>query len=122
MIAADEVLGAVPPGSHALHWNQDGFEPPAHAVEIYARPEGGRAEGFRVGDSAWGVQFHPEVDQAAVDVWYAGWPEVVEGAGTTELAARAEDAAHLPAQPALSEAIFGGFARVVGERAASARA
>ena len=36
--------------------------------------------------------------------------------------ARAADARHLPAQRALSDAIFGGFARVVAERAATRRA
>src|SRR4051794_15650375 len=73
VIAQDEVLGRVPPGAHALHWNQDGFEPPPGAVEVYERPRGGRAEGFRVGRSAWGVQFHPEVDAQALDGWYREW-------------------------------------------------
>ena len=45
VIAEDPVLGAIPSGAHGLHWNEDGFEPPAHAVEIYAtagrRPRGG---------------------------------------------------------------------------------
>jgi GMP synthase (glutamine-hydrolysing) len=122
VIADDPVLGAIPAGAHALHWNQDGFEPPAHAVEVYARPPGGRAEGFRVGARAWGVQFHPEVDAAALDGWYAGWPYAVAEAGTTEADARAADALHLPAQPALSSAIFGAFTRVVRDHASSARA
>ena len=99
----------LPPGAHALHWNEDGIEPPPGAVELYARPRGGRAEGFRVGRLAWGVQFHPEVDQAAVDGWYAGWPELLEPAGVTEAGAREADARHLPGQAALSTAIFGAF-------------
>src|SRR3954447_26266632 len=45
----DPVLGAFPAGAHALHWNEDGIVPPPGAVEVYARPEGSRAEGFRVG-------------------------------------------------------------------------
>ena len=43
VIAEDPVLGAIPSGAHGLHWNEDGFEPPAHAVEIYARPPRGRS-------------------------------------------------------------------------------
>lgn len=113
VIADDPVLGAIPPGAHALHFNQDGFEPPAGAVEVYARPDGGRGEGFRVGRAAWGVQFHPEVDQPALDGWYAAWPDSVTEAGTTEEAARAADALHMPHQPALAAALFGGFARAV---------
>ena len=113
VIAEDPVLGAIPPRSRALHWNQDGFEPPHGAVEIYARPDGGRAEGFRVGSLAWGVQFHPEVDTEALDGWYAGWPYALAEAGTTVEDARAADALHLPAQATLSTAIFGAFTRVV---------
>ena len=113
VIAEDPVLGAIPPNSRALHWNQDGFEPPRGAVEVYERPHGGRAEGFRVGRRAWGVQFHPEVDAEALDGWYAGWPYAVAEAGTTVEDARAADALHLPAQAALSTAIFGAFTRLV---------
>jgi GMP synthase (glutamine-hydrolysing) len=109
VIAEDPVLGANPRGAHALNWNQDGFEPPPGAVEVYARPAGGRAQGFRVGENAWGVQFHPEVDEAALNSWYAGWPELLAPAGVTEESARALDALHLPHQAALAAAIFGAF-------------
>jgi GMP synthase (glutamine-hydrolysing) len=114
----DPVLGALPPGAHALHWNQDGFEPPPGAVEVLARPRGSRAEGFRLGRLAWGVQFHPEVDPPALEGWYAAWSDVVPD----EAAARRADARHLPAQAALSAAIFGAFARVVREAGRSAHA
>ena len=94
----DPVLGAIPPGAHALHWNEDGFEPPPGAVEVLERPRGGRAEGFRIGRLAWGVQFHPEVDDTALDGWYAEWGEVLAPAGVTEAGSRAADARHLPDQ------------------------
>ena len=110
---ADPVLGAIPPRAHALHWNEDGFEPPPGAVEVLKRPRGGRAEGFRLGRLAWGVQFHPEVDDAALEGWYAEWGDVLAPAGVTEAGARSADARHLPGQAALSAAIFGAFARLV---------
>ncbi len=96
---------------HGLHWNEDGFEPPPGAVELLERPDG-FCEAFRLG-SAVGVQFHPEIDAAAVDGWYAAWGDVLEPAGVTEADARAADARHLPGQAALSEAIFGAFAGTV---------
>ena len=114
----DPVLGAIPPGAHALHWNEDGFEPPPGAVEVLQRPRGGRAEGFRIGRLAWGVQFHPEVDATALDGWYANWGEVLAPAGVAEADIRAADARHLPDQAALSAAIFGAFARLVRTRPA----
>jgi GMP synthase (glutamine-hydrolysing) len=119
VIASDDpVLAALPANAHALHWNEDGIEPPPGAVEVYARPEGGRAEGFRVGRLAWGVQFHPEIDAAALDGWYAEWGDLLEPAGVTAAGARGADARHLPGQAALSTAIFGAFARFVRTRPA----
>jgi GMP synthase (glutamine-hydrolysing) len=109
----DPVLGALPPGAHGLHWNEDGIEPPPSATELLQRPEGGRAEGFRIGRQAWGIQFHPEVDAQALDGWYAAWGDVLAPAGVTESGARGADARHLPAQAALSTAIFGAFTRLV---------
>jgi GMP synthase (glutamine-hydrolysing) len=94
---------------YGLHWNEDGFEPPPGAVELLQRPDG-FCEAFRV-QRAVGVQFHPEIDPPALDGWYAAWGDVLEPAGVTEAEARAADARHLPGQAALSEAIFGGFAR-----------
>jgi GMP synthase-like glutamine amidotransferase len=117
----DPVLSALPADAHALHWNEDGIEPPPGAVEVYARPQGGRAEGVRVGRRRWGVQVHPEVAQGAVDSGYPGWPEALQPAGVTEAGARAADARHLPGQAALSTAIFGAFARLVRTKVHSAQ-
>ena len=97
---------------YGLHWNEDGFEPPPGAVELLQRPDG-FCEAFRV-QRAVGIQFHPEVDGAALDGWYAEWGDVLEPAGVTEADARAADARHLPGQAALAEAIFGDFARSLG--------
>jgi GMP synthase (glutamine-hydrolysing) len=119
VLADDPVLGAIPAGAHALHWNEDGFELPPGATEILRRPRGGRAEGFRLGRLAWGVQFHPEVDATALDGWYRAWGDVLAPAGVTEAGARLADARHLPAQAALSTAIFGAFARLVRSRTPS---
>jgi GMP synthase (glutamine-hydrolysing) len=110
--AGDPVVGSLPEDAMALHWNEDGIEPPPGAVELLRRP-GPTAEAFRVGNRAWGVQFHPEVHDEGLDGWYeAGYGELTT-AGVTEEEARAADARHLPAQRALSDALFGGFAEVV---------
>ncbi len=109
----DPVLGALPPGAAGVHWNEDGFALPDGAVELLRSPRG-TGEGFRIGERSWGVQFHPELDEASIDDWYVDWHVALEQAGVTEDAARAADREHLPGQRALSDAIFGGFARVVG--------
>ena len=108
----DALLGALPDGAAGLHFNEDGIELPPAAVELLGGPDHG-AEGFRVGPCAWGVQFHAEVDAEALEAWYRDWPYALEEAGVTEAQARAADARHLAGQRPLSEALFGGFARVV---------
>ena len=117
--SGDPVMGSLPDGAMALHWNEDGFEPPPGAVELLARVAAG-AEAFRVGESAWGVQFHPEVDTEALEGWYAVGERELSEAAVAETDARALDARYMPGQAALSEALFGGFARVVAARAVHA--
>jgi GMP synthase (glutamine-hydrolysing) len=117
--AGDPVFGALPEDAFALHWNEDGFEPPPGAVELLRR-NGPTAEAFRYGDRAWGVQFHPEVDPENLEGWYRTGHQELSEAGVTEAQARAADAVHLSGQRALSDALFGGFARVVAARAVAA--
>jgi len=107
----DPVLGALPPGAAGIHWNEDGFALPPGAVELLRSPAG-TGEGFRIGERAWGVQFHPELDEPALEDWYERWHYALGEAGVAEAAARAADREHLPGQRALSEAIFGSFALV----------
>ena len=97
---SDPVLGALP-------------------AELLSRPDGDGAQAFRFG-SAWGIQFHPEVDPESLEHWYARWAYAVEQAGVAEADARAADARYLPGQAALSEAIFGGFARYAFAHTATA--
>jgi GMP synthase (glutamine-hydrolysing) len=107
----DPLFGAVGPDAHGVFWNEDGFDVPPGAVEL-AAPSGGSCAAFRLGDApAWGVQFHPELSVAELDDWYAHWGALLAEAQLTEDHARRADARHLPAQPALSAALFGGFAR-----------
>ena len=58
-IADDEL---VPDRVWALHWNEDAIEPPPGATELLERGGLGCAA-FRAG-SAWGIQFHADVDSA----------------------------------------------------------
>lgn len=115
----DPVVGPLPDPVRALHWNEDGFSIPPGGVELLSRAgEGGEA--FRWRENAWGIQFHPEADAAALDGWYADVDWLSE-AGVEETAAREADRVHLPGQRATAEGIFGGFARYVVTRTAPAR-
>jgi GMP synthase (glutamine-hydrolysing) len=69
---ADPVLGVLPPRVDAFQWHYYTFELPDGAVEL-ARSDAVR-QAFRLGDRAWGIQFHAEVDRPLLDRWF------VEGA------------------------------------------
>jgi GMP synthase (glutamine-hydrolysing) len=120
--AADPLLGAIGDGAYGLHWNEDGFALPPGAVELVTPGERGSCAAFRHGAGAWGVQFHPELGPASLEHWYAHWRAPLDEAGVSEADARAADARHLPGQPALAAAIFGGFAAyAAGARSISRR-
>lgn len=65
--AADPVLGTWPSGFDAFQWHYYAFDLP-HGADELARSRV-CCQGFRLGDHAWGVQFHPEVTLAQVEGW-----------------------------------------------------
>ena len=65
---ADPVLGVLPPRVDAFQWHYYTFELPDGAVEL-ARSDAVR-QAFRLGDRAWGIQFHAEVDERMLDHWF----------------------------------------------------
>ena len=65
--ADDPLLGALPPRFEAFQWHYYTHGLPTGAVEL-ARSRV-CTQAFRFGDSAWGVQFHPEVTLAQIEGW-----------------------------------------------------
>jgi GMP synthase (glutamine-hydrolysing) len=116
----DPVIGPLPNPVRALHWNEDGFSIPPGGVELLTRADAEGGEAFRWGESAWGIQFHPEADADALDGWYSDVDWLAE-AGVEEETAREADRVHLPGQRATAEGIFGGFANYVATRTAPVR-
>ena len=53
---------------HAYQWHREGFELPDGAV-LLAEGEAFANQAFRYGDTAYGIQFHPEVTHAMVHRW-----------------------------------------------------
>jgi GMP synthase (glutamine-hydrolysing) len=114
-IADDEL---VPDPVWALHWNEDAIEPPPGATELLERGGLGCAA-FRIG-SAWGLQFHADVDGPVLDGWYERYGDWLAEAEVDPEAAHAADAQHLPGQADTADRVFGGF--VTRARAARSRA
>lgn len=58
------------PGMHAYQWHGEGFDLPGGAT-LLARGEHFPNQAFRLGDNAYGIQFHPEVTVAIMRFWSA---------------------------------------------------
>jgi GMP synthase (glutamine-hydrolysing) len=65
--ADDPVFGKLPERFHAFQWHYYTYELPAGAEEL-ARSRV-CTQAFRLGNAAWGIQFHAEVDLETVRVW-----------------------------------------------------
>ncbi len=108
----DALFGGVEPAARFFHWNEDCFDLPAGAESLLTRPGPG-VEAFRAGARAWGLQFHPEVDRAIIERWYAESPAELERTGVRLADARAADARNLPAGQRAARSLLDAFARVV---------
>jgi GMP synthase (glutamine-hydrolysing) len=64
---ADPVLGRLPKTFDAFQWHYYAHGLPGGAVELATNPVCTQA--FRLGENAWGVQFHPEVTLQQVESW-----------------------------------------------------
>jgi GMP synthase-like glutamine amidotransferase len=76
---ADPVLGVLPERFEALLANGYEFEAPPAATPL-ARTTG-QQQAFRLGERAWGIQFHPEVRREQVLAWWSDRPELPKPLG-----------------------------------------
>lgn len=78
---SDELLGVLAPDTEVLHWNDDVITELPPGAQVLAHAPDGTVQAARFGRRAWGVQFHPEVDQSIVSRWGPG-PDREEEHGT----------------------------------------
>jgi len=69
----DPLFGGIPAQFHTFQWHHDSFDIPDGGV-LLAGSEACPHQAFRVGDCAWGLQFHPEVTESIIRDWCA-WDE-----------------------------------------------
>jgi len=97
----DRLLAGLPSMLTVLHWHGESFEVPPGAVPLISGTTYPN-QAFRIGDVAWGVQFHLEVTAEAVEgflhAFAADAAGVPGGAGAVRAATPAALAALAPAQ------------------------
>jgi GMP synthase-like glutamine amidotransferase len=80
--AKDPVMGSLGPVRHIMQWHYDTFDLPKDAVLLATSPDCAN-QAFRMGDSQYGLQFHPEVNPEIVRDWVSR----AEGVTPEEVAA-----------------------------------
>lgn len=75
--ASDPLLGGLPDELEVLQWHTYAFVPPAAAVTLARSPV--CVQAMRIGPSAWGLQWHPEVTAETVLLWGARYPPELNG-------------------------------------------
>jgi GMP synthase (glutamine-hydrolysing) len=65
---ADRLFRGIPELFSTFQWHLDSFDIPESGV-LLASSAACQHQAFRVGDVAWGLQFHPEVTEAIIRNW-----------------------------------------------------
>ena len=111
--AGDPLLSVFADGDMVFHWHEDTFELP-HGATLLARGDDVPMQAFRMGDRAWGVQFHLEVDRPELELWLrAAGEDVVRAWGSTTERLIQEADGYLDTQEAKAREVFRRFADVV---------
>ncbi|MFC9618872.1 methyltransferase domain-containing protein [Streptomyces sp. NPDC056930] len=109
---ADPLFAGLPERLRVLHWHGETMDLPADAT-LLASCDRYPAHSFRVGGSAWGLQFHLELDKAAVDASATAFPDEAATALDLQESAPTELAALAPYR----NGFFERFATLVASRA-----
>lgn len=114
--ADDPLFAAAPETLRVLHWHGDTFELPPGATPL-AGSDPYPHQAFRIGDAAWGLQFHLEVTETAVRHFTATFAEeaALAPGGAARIVADTPDA--LAALAPHRREILRRFAALVAARA-----
>jgi GMP synthase-like glutamine amidotransferase len=91
---SDHLLGGLPATLSVLHWHGDTFDLPPGSVRLATNSTYAN-QAFRLGDRAWGIQFHAEVDRSAVDAFVDAFASEATAAGVDPQVISAEAPASL---------------------------
>jgi GMP synthase (glutamine-hydrolysing) len=111
--AADPIIARLPASFDAFNWHYYTYDVPAAADELARSARCNQA--FRLGEAAWGIQFHAEVTLATVRSWLADKEEFPVDLDREALWAETHE--KMAAWNDLGRSLCGGFVEVA-ERAA----
>jgi GMP synthase (glutamine-hydrolysing) len=115
----DPLLSQYTDGDLVLQWHEDTYVLPEDAV-LLATSDAVAVQAYRVGDRAWGIQFHQEVDAREFGMWVDLASAEVDLAavwGKSAEQLRSEARQHMTGHEERGRELFRRFASVVRERA-----
>jgi GMP synthase (glutamine-hydrolysing) len=116
----DPVFAPLGHGTRVFQWHSYTFDLPSGATQL-ARTASCEQQAFRHGDKAYGVQFHPEVDQPLIERWLGtpAYREEVCAAGLEHDAdaIRSHSETHAPLLGTQAEPVFNRFLDLIGRPA-----
>lgn len=109
----DPLVSVFADGDMVFHWHEDTFDLPQGAVLLGTGDEV-KVQAFRIGERAWGLQFHLELDREELELWLrVAGPEGVAAWGSTPDELRAQADRFLHRQEERSRELFRRFAALV---------
>ncbi len=120
--SGDPLFAELPPRAAALHWHGAEVVDPPPGTAVLARSAACAIQALRVGEAAWGLQYHLEVTTDMVAGWgrlpaYQGSAEAALGAGALDRL-QADMSASLAAMGRSAERLYRNFMEVVSARVA----
>ena len=111
--AHDRLLSVFREGDMVFHWHEDTFDLPDGATTLCTGDEV-HLQAFRVGDRAWGTQFHFEIDRAELELWLeAAGEDTLRSWGKSSAQVLEESDRFHPTQEQRAVDLFGRFGEVV---------
>ncbi len=107
----DRLFGSAPESFVAFHWHGDAFTLPRGAVPL-ASSTLTPLQAFRFGESAWGIQFHLEVDEEVLAAMMTGEAELRD-AGVDADHLRAQASRELPRLRSVAKDVFARWAKLL---------
>ena len=111
----DPLLGGLPSGFHVFEWHHYGFVPPPGTTALACTERSPQA--LRVGEDAWALQFHIEVDAEILAEWVRIGQDEIDRLGGGVEALRRETAERIAAYEACARDLADRFADRLERRA-----
>ena len=109
----DPLLSHYADGDLVFHWHEDTLQLPEQAISL-ARGDQIPVQAFRVGEAAWGLQFHFEIDGPEIELWLDDFADGLEETwGKSADRVREEAREHLADHESKGSTVLRRFAEVV---------